>query len=239
MIMKRATILVCCLGAVGWSGAHAAPAPNPGGSTVITNSTTATATYVTTPVTNTVSDFSTTITALLNGAPVFSQSFGLPFADATVQQAVAAADAILAGDGASFGAPVLASTVTTTASSTAVPVTPSLSCAQLLSGGYNNNGMNTVTSTNTFGPGVIFVGGCKADTFTILPGQLDLNINTDFGYDVPVNAVTTVTSTTTQIYDIFGLAAATPSPPVSVPEPGTAALLLAGAGAIALRRRRR
>ena len=90
-------------------------------------------------MTNSVSDFSTTITALLNGAPVFSQSFGLPFADAMVQQAVAAADAILAGEGASFGAPVLASAGTMTASSTSVPVTPSLSCAQLRSGSYTNN----------------------------------------------------------------------------------------------------
>ena len=239
MIMERVTILVCCLGALGWSGAQAAPVPNPGGDTVVTNSMTATATYVINPVTNNVSNFSTTVTAFLNGTLVAGGSFALPFTDPTVQAAVAAADAVLAANGASYGAPVLFSTATTTSSSTAAPVVPNLSCAQLTSGGYAQNGVVSISQTHLFGPATVPVGTCLQDTISIVPGQLDININNDVGYNVPVNAVTTVASTMTQVYDIFGLTAASPPVPVSVPEPGSAALLLAGAGAIALRQRRR
>lgn len=80
-------------------------APNPGGSVVTTNSTTSyTVGFADTPVTQRIDQYSTTIEAILNGgSTVFSQTFSLPFGDSTVQAAVAQADAILAGDGASVG----------------------------------------------------------------------------------------------------------------------------------------
>ncbi len=61
--------------------AQAAPiiAPNPGGSIVVTNSTTSSYIYVDTPVTDRVDNYSTTVLALLNGNQVFSETFSAPF----------------------------------------------------------------------------------------------------------------------------------------------------------------
>src|ERR1039457_3650023 len=57
---------------------------------------------------------------------------------------------------------------------------------------------------DTFGPATVMVGDCQSDTFTILSGQLDINVNTDIVYAIPRNVVTTNTYLTTQVYVISG-----------------------------------
>jgi PEP-CTERM motif len=210
-------------------------APNPGGPVVVTNSTSATISYIDTPVTQRVDFYSTTLLALLNGNQVFSQTFLLPFGDAAVQAAIAQADAILAGGGASFGAPFLFSNMSALQSSvTASPPTSTCLIESSIPLNSHATGVTTVTTTNTFGPNTVMVGECQSDTFSVLSTQLDININTDFVYAVPRNIVTTNTFLTTQTYEITGT-----TPNSSVPEPATSGLLLLGLGTVACCRRRR
>ena len=178
-------------------------APNPGGQPVVTNSTTSTYVDVDTPVSQRVDDYSTTITAILNGGPtVFDQTFALPFSDPTVQAAVLDADAILAADKATFGSPSLVSSSTTLQSSNTVD----------LSGGPDTaDGNTTVTTTDTFGPNTVMVGDNQSEEFIILAGQLDINVNTNVEYAVPVNVVTTDTYLTTQSYNINGVTSSSSS----------------------------
>jgi hypothetical protein len=229
-------VAVCC-SAPSHAGiiTTAGVAPNPGGSVVVTNSTTATIGYVDTPVTQRVDFYSTTLLALLNGNQVFSQTFLLPFGDAAVQAAIAQADAILAGGGATFGAPFLFSNMSALQSSVTTPP-PTSTCLIESSIPLNSHatGATAVTTTNTFGPAVVMVGECQSDIFTVLSGQLDINVNTDFVYAVPRNIVTTNTFLTTQTYEITGT-----TPNSSVPEPATSGLLLLGLGTVACCRRRR
>jgi hypothetical protein len=170
-----------------------------------------------TPVSLTVNDFSTTIDATLNGgASVFDQTYALPYSDPTVQAAVAAAEAILAADNATFGAPVLTSTNTAPlGSQTADIVQP---------GPYNQaTGNTTVTTVNTFGPNTILVGDNQSDIFIVLAGQLDINVNTDIQYFIPVDVVTTDTYLTTDSYLLNGT---TPVQGGAAPDPGSTLLLL-------------
>jgi len=74
---------------------------------VVTLSYTNDPTDVNTPVSATVNDYQTTLTAILNGgATVFNETFDAPFGDPSVQSAILAADAALTSDGATFGNPV-------------------------------------------------------------------------------------------------------------------------------------
>ena len=186
--------------------ATAAVEPNPGGSTVFTDSSTASASYVVTPVTQRLDDHTTTISATLGGYSVYSIIFSLPFSDSTVQQAVASADAILTGDGASLGLPMLASNTTALQSSVTTTNTPSLSCAQLSSGGYVMTGTTTTTTTSVVGPTTIGVGVCLGDTCNVNAGQTDINVSFDNQYAVPETFTTTDTYLTTQSYPIAGTA---------------------------------
>lgn len=215
------------------SGAQADILPNPGGATVVTNSTTATIGYVDMPVTQQVNDYATTIAALLNGSPVFSQIFALPFSAPQVQSAVAAADAVLSGAGATFGTPALVSNSTVLQNSVMVPpVNPNYTCLTIPD--LYRNGMNTVSSpVDTFGPASVPTGACQSQTFVVIAGQLNININTDIGYTVPLDVLTTDTYVTTQAYQITGTR---PAGPASIPEPGTAALLLGCGVLFGLRR---
>jgi hypothetical protein len=173
-----------------------------------------------TPVTQTVNQYSTTIDATLNGgASVYDQTFALSFSDPVVQAALQTAEAILTADNATFGLPVLASTSTAQLSSvTANVVQP---------GPYTHaTGNTTTTTTTTFGPATILVGDNQLDTFTVLAGQLDINVNTNIEYFIPVNVVTTNTDLTTQSYLLNGTTSGTGA---SVPDSGSTLLLL-GAG---------
>jgi hypothetical protein len=199
-------------------GSSAPSAPNPGGAVVTTNSTTSylTNTFVDTPVAVRVDQYQTTIDALLNGGQVFQETFGLPFSDPAVQAAVAAADAILAGDSASYGSPGLVSSPTSLTGSQLTYVTT----------GESATGAIELTSLDTFGPNYVAVGDNLGDLFLVLAGQLDININTENFYATDRNAITTSTYLTTQTYDIDGTTTTS-----TVPEPGSWSM--GGAGLLA------
>jgi hypothetical protein len=92
--------------------------PNPGGNIVVTASYLNDPTFVNTPVTQSVDDYQTTITGLLNGGTtVYQQTFNAPFNDVSVQNAIALVNAMLTADGATFGSPLLTSNSTTLQSS--------------------------------------------------------------------------------------------------------------------------
>jgi hypothetical protein len=188
--------------------------PNPGGEQVITNSTTATIQYVDTPVTQTVNNYSTTITAKVNGSVVFSQTYSAPYSDPSVQQAITQADAVLHGDGATYGTPQLAST-STVLQNTATVTPPPVTCDQAFGGAGVATGATTQSTTVTFGPATINVGQCQDDIFIILSGQEDINVNTDTTFNVAQNLVTTNTYLTTQTYTISGTSSAVPAPALS------------------------
>ena len=247
---KRGTLVLCGLLSVvlvNPAGAGPIIAPNPGGSVVVTNSTTNETTFVDTPVTERIDQYSTELSAILNGGlTVFQQTFALPFSDPTVQAAVLQADAVLAGDGATFGNPFLTSSSTALQSSIlsfvqtnptpggppCVITNPSLTvqvttCQDVI---------YTVATIDTFGPAIILVGDNQSEEFDVLAGQLDLNVNTDTASTIDRNAITTNTFLTSQFFEIDGT---TSAPPVSVPEAGTGSILIAGlAGLFFLRRRR-
>jgi hypothetical protein len=221
--MKRILLLAAaCLTPLGLgiSSARAQTiAFNPGGQEVITNSTTSTFVDVNTPSTQTVSQFSTTIDATLNGgASVFDQTFALQFSDPTVQAAVTEADAILTADKATFGAPVPTSNTTALESSLITDVT----------GTPVADGNTKVTDTITFGPATIDVGPNQSELFIIAAGQEDINVNTNGEFDVPVSVLTTNTDLTTQDYLINGTATATQGGggTSSVPDSGSTLILL-------------
>jgi MYXO-CTERM domain-containing protein len=198
-------------------------APNPGGSVVVTNSTSSTFVNVDTPVTQRVDDYSTTLTAVLNGnQTVFNQTFALPFNDAAVQTALMQADAILAADKANAKAPVL------TANSTILQGSQFgfVQTGEMADGNFN------VTTTDTFGPATIDVGYNQNEFFFVLSGQLDINENTNFEFAIMRNAVTTNTFLTTQSYEIDGSTTQT-----NTPEAASWALMLVGLGAIWMWRR--
>jgi hypothetical protein len=214
-------------------------APNPGGPTVITNSTSATFSYADTLVTDNVDDYSTTLLALLNGSQVSSVTLLAPYSDPTVAAAIATADGILTGDGATFGSPSLLSSTSVLQSSVITPPSESLTCLGVGSGGTLPTGTTaaaTVTSTGTFGPATITVGECNSESFTILAGQLDINVNTNNGFTIPVETVTTDTYLDSATYEIAGTTEVAPG---VTPEPASVELVLSGLGAIACGLRKR
>jgi len=216
-------------------------APNPGGATVVTNSTTATITYADTLVTDNVDDYSTTLLALVNGSPVSSVTLLAPYSDPTVAAAIATADGILTGDGATFSSPSLLSSTSVLQSSIITPPSePSYTClaAEAAESSFptGTTASATVTTTETFGPATIAVGDCSEDSFTVLAGQLDINVNSNNGFTIPVETVTTDTYLDSQTYEIAGTKAVSPG---VTPEPASVELVLSGLGAIAWRLRKR
>jgi hypothetical protein len=172
---------------------------------------------VQTPVTQQVNQYSTTLKAILNGSQtVFQQTYTVAFTDPAVQAAVSTADAILTGDNASPSAPAQTSTSTVLQSSQ-VSNGPIVQSTQA-------TGNTTVTDVVTFGPATIMVGDNQSDTFTVLAGQEDTNVNTDTEYYAYQNVTTTNTYLTTQTYTISGTAAAVSA----TPAPASWLLLLTG-----------
>ena len=197
--------------------AQAAIAPNPGSPTVVTNSTTSSYVTVQTPVTQQVNQYSTTLKAILNGSQtVFQQTYAVAFSDPAVQAAVSTADAILTGDNASPSAPARTSTSTVLQSSL-VSNGPIVQSTQA-------TGNVSVTTVDTFGPATIMVGDNQSDTFTVLAGQEDINVNTNTEYYAYQNVTTTNTYLTTQTYTISGTAAAVSA----TPAPASWLLMLTG-----------
>ena len=203
--------------------AQAAIAPNPGGSEVVTNSTSSSYVTVQTPVTQQVNQYSTTLKAILNGSQtVFQQTYAVAFSDPAVQAAVSTADAILTGDNASPSAPAQTSTSTVLQSSQ-VSNGPIVQSTQA-------TGNVSTTTVDTFGPATIMVGDNQSDTFTVLAGQLDINVNTNAEYYAYQNVTTTNTYLTTQSYTISGTAAAVSA----TPAPASWLLLVIGLGVAGL-----
>jgi hypothetical protein len=217
--------------------AQAQTAPNPGGATVVTNSTTATITYADTLVTDNVDDYSTTLLALVNGSQVSSVTLLAPYSDPTVAAAIATADGILTGDGATFGSPSLLSSTSVLQSSVITPPSePSYSCLAAEAALGADFAGTTVTTAETFGPATIAVGDCSEDSFTVLAGQLDINVNSNNGFTIPVETVTTDTYLDSATYEIAGTTEVAPG---VTPEPASVELVLSGLGAIACGLRKR
>ncbi len=184
-----------------------------------------------TPVSQSVNQYQTTLTAILNGGTtVFQETLAAPFSDPSVLSAISLADALLTSDGATFGGPLLISNSTTLQSSVLsyAPTSPTLDLPTLIGCGNANDAAGnwtaacsgvTVTDTDTdidtFGPATIMIGVNNSDEFVILSGQLDVNVGQDFTYIVDQNVITTDTYLTTQSYEIDGTTVG------SVPEPGT------------------
>ena len=131
-------------------------APDPGGETVITNSTTSNYVAQDTPVTQQVNQYATTLKATVNGQTVFEQTYAAAFSDPAVQAAVSAADAILTADRATPGAPVQ------TSNSSALESSQSF---YVLTGDTSATGTVTVSTTDTFGPNAITVEYPKSNDF--------------------------------------------------------------------------
>jgi hypothetical protein len=211
-------------------------APNPGGSFVTTNSTTATITYADTAVTDTVDDYSTTLLALVNGSQVSSVTLLAPYSDPTVAAAIATADGILTGDGATFGSPSLLSSTSVLQSSVVTPPSESYTCETAEATGSTYITGYTVTTPGIFGPATITVGDCNSESFFVLAGQLDINVNTNNAFTIPVETVTTDTYLDSATYEIAGTTEVAPG---VTPEPASVELVLSGLGAIACGLRKR
>lgn len=209
---------------------------NPGNSTIITSGLMATVTYTNTAVTNTVNDYSTTLVGLVNGTQVYSMTYLVPFSDSSMAAAIAAANGVLTGYGASFGAPSLSSSTSVLQSSVVTPP-PTYDCVSLstLATAPSYVTGTIITSTTTFGPTTILVGACLTDTLAVNAGQTDVNVISNLQYTIPVQTITTDTYLNSQTYDIAG----TTGVPAPVPEPASLSLVLSGLGTIGWLRRRR
>jgi hypothetical protein len=159
-----------------------------------------------------------------------------PYSDPTVAAAIATADGILTGDGATFGSPSLLSSTSVLQSSVIAPPSESYTCETAEATGSTYVTGNSEATTDTFGPATITVGECNDYTFTVLNGQLDINVNTNIQYTIPVETVTTDTYLDSQTYEIAGTKAVIPG---VTPEPASVELVLSGLGAIAWRLRKR
>jgi hypothetical protein len=167
---------------------------NPGGSLVITNSTTSSYVAQDSVVSQLVNQYSTTLKATLGSQTVFEQTYAAAFSDPAVQAAVSAADGILTADHATPGAPAQASSSTGLQSSQS---------SYVLTGDTAATGAAT-PSTTTFGPAAIAVGDNQTEVFIVLAGQEDINVNVNTEYFADRNIVTTDTYLTTQTYTIQG-----------------------------------
>jgi hypothetical protein len=121
-------------------------------------------------------------------------------------------------------------------SSVVTPPSESYTCETAEATGSTYITGYTVTTADTFGPATITVGDCNSDSFFVLAGQEDVNVNSDNAFIIPVETVTTDTYLDSQTYEIAGTTEVAPG---VTPEPASVELVLSGLGAIAWRLRRR
>ena len=208
---------------------------NQAGSVFVTNLETSSFIYRDTPVSRRVDQYATTLVVTLNGTQtILNQTYNRPFGDAAVQSALQQAEAVLAAGQASFGSPLLAANTTTFQGNQ----------SSLTETGRGSDGKSTVITANTFGPAIVNVSNNfnSADLFSsgspawvyVLPGQLNINLITDFEILVTRDAITTGAYLTAQTYSLNGISGSS-----STPEPGSMALMAGGLGAVAYWRRKR
>jgi hypothetical protein len=140
-------------------------AANAGGSRVGTGSTSSSYVDVDTPVTQPANEYQTTIEATLNGSTVHDETFSGAYSSASVQAGILAADAVLAGDGASYDSPALVSNTSTSEGSQTSYVQTGPPAAE----------GTTTTEVTTFGPALIYVGPNQGELFVVNPGQRDID----------------------------------------------------------------
>ena len=167
--------------------------PNTGGRTVVTNSTTSTYVARDTVVSQQMNQYATTLQATVNGQTVFQQTYAGAFSDPAAQAAVSAANAILAADHATSGAPVQ------TSSSSALQGSQS---SYVLTGDTTPKGSTTQSDSVTYGPAAIVTGDNQAEVFLVPVGQEAIDVNANTQYFADRNVVTTDTYLTTQTYTI-------------------------------------
>jgi hypothetical protein len=201
--------------------------------------------------TNYVTQYSTEVEGLLQGSstPVFDQTLAASTSSSAFASAVALAETVLTGDGATSFVPTSASSSNTTPSTSTTNTTTGTTTeygelhivpasGSPVSITYGDLGTCTGDAPAAYGN---FTGwtfsGCSGGTPTTISGTYP------FTYWEPetltidaITSTTTTTDTTTisTLYEIEGLLPAT-----TVPEPATGALLLAGIGAAWWRSRRR
>jgi sugar lactone lactonase YvrE len=211
------------------------PMATGGNQTNTTTTTTSTKTSFftgTTAVPLNVNTYSTTLQVNLNGSQLSTQTLPAALTDPTVQAALAAAQQVLYGKGASFGAPQLTSSTSTLQSSVTAPAASiaglNLTCAQLAAGStveipYGIGATNvSFTSTVYIGPQTINIGDNQCQTFYIAPGNEDIDtLMTTSHYVNPVQTNTYLVAQTYALNGTTGVPSAQLTP-VAVAFPGTA-----------------
>jgi len=179
-------------------------------------------TLATTTVNQQVNQFSTELIAQMAGGPVlFDQTFNAAYSEPTVQAAVTQAAGVLTGAGAtSYTGPTETSYSQTLVNSSSATVQTIVSVT------------SSVLATTYIGPITIMVGDNQSESFTLLPGQEDVDTLTTFNVGIDQTVTNTDTYLTTTVYDMVGSV-------VPVPEPSSAWVLGLGGIALGLYRWRR
>ncbi|MBB1076609.1 PEP-CTERM sorting domain-containing protein [Rhodoferax sp. 4810] len=143
---------------------------------------------------------------------LYHQTFNVAFTDPAVQAAIDILQSELTGNGATsvFG-PTLLNSSSLLVGSTAEVADAIVSSA-----------VTTIVTTYV-GPQTVFIGENQGTSFTLTPGQMDIDVLVQT--DSYINRTTTTTDTflTRAVYEVDGVTAAT-----SVPEPATLGLMALG-----------
>jgi hypothetical protein len=231
---------------------HRASATGPNNQTVFSNDFSVVTNNHDTPVTDRKDNFSVTIEGVLNGTQtLYSQTFSVPFADATVQQAVATAESVLTSAGGTSptgptltaDATILQSSLTTTIETgrTAVAATAGQIIVTTTVGPATVDllqfPINPGTLVGSVDPAILLtlkevpIFGGAGDH--LAGGQVDVNVDQPIFLTIDRNIVTTNTFLTSQTYLIT---ATTQSGPPTVPLPAAAWQALIGLAVVQMLR---
>jgi N-acetylneuraminic acid mutarotase len=214
---------------------------NPGGQTVVTNTTSFALAFQPATVTAvTATAASTEIIGKYQGTVVYDQTFPAAYGTPTVQSGVTAANAAIAaagGPGAVIPAPALISSSNTTGTASTSVYSPNPAAPVFATGTTTTFGPATIRAVAggedgpALNPTVDLLNECNEISlpsttmptcyatdpglFQVESGQTDLNIATTVTYFIDVVTTTTTTTTTATTYSINGTAATT-APAVSL-----------------------